>query len=139
MKKILFRSYGHYDGLWKTKWTSTRSTNFYENNVSWPPINCNSLNPNYAVFSESLKKDELISTEHLSKTDVSKNSVNSEPFSNSKSSLDDQHNLGSNLCRLRNKNDSPQESFLDKSILTQWEFFYEYRKKLSRYFYDLRS
>ena len=116
MKKILFRSYGHYDGLWKTKWTSTRSTNFYENNVSWPPINCNSLNPNYTVFYESLKKDELISTEHLSKTDVSKNSVNSEPFNSSKYSLNDQQFL------IYIGSDS-QESFLDKSILTQWAFF----------------
>ena len=96
-----------------------RVSNFRENNIFWPPIYGNSINSNYIESSESLAKDELISTKNLSKTDVSKNSVNSEPFSNSKSSLDDQHNLGFNLCRLRNKNDSPQESFLDKSILTQ--------------------
>ena len=68
------------------------------------------------MFSESLKKDELISTEHLSITDVSKNSVNSEPFNSSKYSLNDQQfqiYIGSD----------PQESFLDKSILAQWAFF----------------
>ena len=68
------------------------------------------------MFYESLKKDELISTEHLSKTDVSKNSVNSEPFNSSKYSLNDQQFL------IYIGSDS-QESFLDKSILTQWAFF----------------
>ena len=58
------------------------------------------------MSSESFVKDELISTKNLSKTDVSKNSVNSEPFSNSKSSLDDQLNLGSNLHRVRIENPS---------------------------------
>ena len=58
------------------------------------------------MSSEIFVKDELISTKNLSKTDVSKNSVNSEPFSNSKSSLDDQLNLGSNLHKVRIENPS---------------------------------
>ena len=36
----------------------------------------------------------------MSITDVTKNSVNSKPFNNSKSSLNDQQNLGSNLYRV---------------------------------------
>ena len=39
------------------------------------------------VSSKSFPKDEIVSTKNLSITNVTKNSVNSEPFSNSKSSL----------------------------------------------------
>ena len=92
------------------KGISARATNFRENNVSWPPINCDSLNLNYIVSSENLTKDELISTKNLSKTDVSKNSVNSESFVNSKSSFNDQQNLISNLNRVRTEN-SPRIIF----------------------------
>ena len=42
----------------------------------------------------------MISTKNLSITDVTKNSVNSEPFNNSKSSINDQQNLGSNYSGL---------------------------------------
>ena len=59
-------------------------------NISWPPINCDSLNSNYILSSKSFAKDEMISTKNLSITDVTKISVNSEPFSNPKSSLNDQ-------------------------------------------------
>ena len=48
----------------------------------------------------------MMSTKNLSITDVTKNSVNSKPFSNSKSSLNDQQNLGSNLRRVRIENPS---------------------------------
>ena len=73
-------------------------------NISRPPISCDSLNSNYIVSSKSFAKDEMISTKNLSITDVTKNSVNSEPFSNS--SLSDQQNLGSNLHRVRIENPS---------------------------------
>ena len=46
----------------------------------------------------------MISTKTLSITDVTKNSVNSKPLNNSKSSLNDQQNLGSNLHRVRIEN-----------------------------------
>ena len=69
-------------------------------NISCPPINCDSLNSNYIVSCKSFAKDETISTKNLSITDATKNSVNTEPFSNSKSSLNDQ-NLGSNLHGVR--------------------------------------
>ena len=46
----------------------------------------------------------MISTKNLSITDVTKNSVNREPLNNSKSSLNDQYNLGSNLHRVRIEN-----------------------------------
>ena len=58
------------------------------------------------MSSESLAKDELIFTKNLSKTDVSKNYVNSELFSTSKSSLNDQHNPGSNLHGISIENPS---------------------------------
>lgn len=58
-------------------------------------IDCESLNSIYVVSSEILAKDKLISIKHLTKTDVSKNFVNSEHFSDSKSSFHDQHNPGS--------------------------------------------
>ena len=44
---------------------------------------------------ESFAKDEMISTKNLSIADVTKNYLNSKPFNNSKSSLNDQQNLGS--------------------------------------------
>ena len=73
-------------------------------NISRPPISCDSLNSNYIVSSKSFAKDELISTKNLSIADVTKNSVNSKPLNNSKSSLNDQQNLGSNLHRVRIEN-----------------------------------
>ena len=48
----------------------------------------------------------MISTKNLSITDVTKNSVNSKPLNNSKSSLNDQQNLDSNLHRIRIENPS---------------------------------
>ena len=48
----------------------------------------------------------MISTKNLSITDVTKNSVNSKPLNNSKSLLNDQKNLGSNLHRVRIENPS---------------------------------
>ena len=48
----------------------------------------------------------MISAKNLSITDVTKNSVNSRLFNNSKSSLNDQLNLGSNLHRVRIENPS---------------------------------
>ena len=56
--------------------------------------------------SKSFAKDEMISTKNLSITDVTKNSVNSKPLNNSKSLLNDQKNLGSNLQRVRIENPS---------------------------------
>ena len=52
-------------------------------------ISCDSFNSNYIVSSKSFAKDEMISTKNLSITDVTKNSVNSKPSNNSKSSLND--------------------------------------------------
>ena len=52
-------------------------------------ISCDSSNSNYIVSSKSFAKDEMISTKNLSITDVTKNSVNSKPSNNSKSSLND--------------------------------------------------
>ena len=43
----------------------------------------------------------MLSTKNLNITNVTKNSVNSKPLNNSKSSLNDQQNLGSNLQRIR--------------------------------------
>ena len=48
----------------------------------------------------------MISTKNLSITDVTKNSVNSKTLNNSKSSLNDEQNLGSNLHRVRTENSS---------------------------------
>ena len=48
----------------------------------------------------------MISTKNLSITDVTKNSVTRKPLNNSKSSLNDQFNLGSNLRRVRIENTS---------------------------------
>ena len=70
-------------------------------NISRSPISCGFLNSNYIVFSKSFTKDEIISTKNLSITDVTKNSVTSKPLNNSKSLLNDQKNLGSNLHRVR--------------------------------------
>ena len=75
-------------------------------NVSQPPINCDSLNSSYIVSSKSFAKDEMISTKNLNITVVIKNSVDSKPFNNSKSSLNDQHNLVANLHRVRIGNPS---------------------------------
>ena len=43
----------------------------------------------------------MISNKNLRIADVTKNSVNSKPLNDSKSSLNDQQNLGSNLNRAR--------------------------------------
>ena len=75
-------------------------------NIFRPPISCDSLNSNYTVPSKSFAKNEIISTKTLSITDVTKHSVNSKPLNNSKSSLDDPQNLGSNLHRVRIDNPS---------------------------------
>ena len=79
-------------------------------NVSQRPINCDSLNSSYISsskgFAKSFAKDEMISTKNLSLRDITKNSVNSKPFNNSKSSLNDQHNLVANLHRVRIGNPS---------------------------------
>ena len=48
----------------------------------------------------------MVSTKNLSITDVTKNSVNSKPFHNSKSSTNDQQNQGSNLHMVRIENPS---------------------------------
>ena len=48
----------------------------------------------------------MISTKNLSITDVTKNSVTRKPLNNSKSSLNDRYNLGSNLHRVRIENTS---------------------------------
>ena len=48
----------------------------------------------------------MISTKSLSVTDVTKHSINSKPLNNSKSLLNDQQNLGSNLHRFRIENPS---------------------------------
>ena len=70
-------------------------------NIFGPHISCDSFNSNYIVSSKSFAKDEMISTKNLSITDVTKNSDNSKPLNNSKSSLNDQENLCSNLHRVR--------------------------------------
>ena len=75
-------------------------------NIFRSPITCDSLTSNYIVASKSFAKDGLISTKTLSMTNVTKYSVNSKPFNNSKSSLRDQQNLGSNLHRVRIENPS---------------------------------
>ena len=56
--------------------------------------------------SKSLAKDEMISTKNVGITDVTKNFVNSKPLKNSKSLLNDQKNLVSNLHRVRIENPS---------------------------------
>ena len=61
----------------------------------------------------------MISTKNLSITDGSKNYVKSEPLNNSKSLLNDQQNLA--LINIRPGLKTSQESYLDKSILTQSE------------------
>ena len=53
---------------------------------------------------KSFAKDEMISINNLSITDVTKNSVNSKPLNNCKSSLNEQKNLGSSLHRVRIEN-----------------------------------
>ena len=85
---------------------SATVSNLHENKVSWLHINFDCLKSNYAISSESLAKNKLISTKNLRKTSFSKISVDSDPSSNSKSSLNDQQNLGSNLHRLRIENPS---------------------------------
>ena len=74
--------------------------------ISWPPNNSDSLNSNYIVSSKSFAKHEMLSTKNLSITDVAKNYVNSEPFSNSKSSLNYQQNLSPKLHGVRIENPS---------------------------------
>ena len=86
------------------KWISSKVR--VSSNISRPSISCNSLNSNYIVSSKIFTKDEMISTKTLSITDVTKNSVNSKPLNNSKSPLNDQQNLGSNLHRVRTENPS---------------------------------
>ena len=57
--------------------------------------------------SENPANDEHMSAKNVIKTDSSKNSINGfKAFSDSKSSLNDQHNLGSNLHRIRTENPS---------------------------------
>ena len=56
--------------------------------------------------SENPANDEQMSAKNVIKTDSSKNSINGKAFSDSKSSLNDQHNLGSNLHRIRTENPS---------------------------------
>ena len=75
-------------------------------NISRSTVSCDSLNSNYIVSSKSFTKDEVISTKNLSITDVTKNSVTSKPLNNSKSLLNDQKNLGSNLHKVRIENPS---------------------------------
>ena len=59
------------------------------------------------MSSKSFTKDEMISTENLSIADVTKNSVNSIPLNNFKSSHNDQQNPGySNLHRVGIENTS---------------------------------
>ena len=55
------------------------------------------------MSSKGFVKDEMISTKNLNITDVTINLVNSKLFSNFKSSLNDQQNLGSNLHRVNIK------------------------------------
>ena len=75
-------------------------------NISRSPISYDSLNSNYIVSSKGFAKDETISTKSLSITNVTKHSINSKPLNNSKSLLNDQQNLGSNLHRFRIENPS---------------------------------
>ena len=56
------------------------------------------------MSSKCFAKDEIISTKNLSITDVTKNSAYSKPLNNSKSSLNDQQTLGSDLHRVRIEN-----------------------------------
>ena len=58
------------------------------------------------MSSKHFAKDKIISTKNLSITDVTTNSVNSEPFSDFNSSLNVQQNLGSNLQTVRIENHS---------------------------------
>ena len=58
------------------------------------------------MSSKSFANDEMISTKNLCITDVAKSSVNSKPLNNSKSSLNDQQNLDSNVHRVRIENPS---------------------------------
>ena len=104
MRKILFTSYGNFDGLWNTNKSATKVS--ISSNISRSPISCVSLNSNYIISSKSFTKDEIISTKNLSITDVTKNSVTSKPLNNSKSLLSDQKNLGSNLHKVRIENPS---------------------------------
>ena len=75
-------------------------------NISWLPINCDSLNSNYIMSSKGFAKDEVRYTKKLSITGATKNSINSERFSNSKSSLNDHQNLVSSLHRVNIENPS---------------------------------
>ena len=66
------------------------------------------LNLNYLVSYENPAQDEVIFAKNVIKTAKisSKNSIYSKAFSDSKSLLNDQHNLGPNLHRVRNENTS---------------------------------
>ena len=108
-------------------------------NISRPPISCDSLNSNYIVSSKSFAKDELISTKNLSIADVTKYSVNSKPLNNSKSSLNDQQNLGSNLHMVRIEN--PSKIIFGQininSIRNKFDLLINIIKKWNWYSYDL--
>ena len=58
------------------------------------------------MSSKGFAKDEVRYTKKLSITGVTKNSINSERFSNSKSSLNDHQNLVSSLHRVNIENPS---------------------------------
>ena len=93
--------------LWKFWWSLehlNESPARVSSNISRPPFSCDSLNSNYIMSSKSFAKDEIISTKNLSITDVTKNSAYSKPLNNSKSSLNDQQTLGSDLHTVRIEN-----------------------------------
>ena len=71
-------------------------------------LNVTCLNLNYLVSSENPAQDEVIFAKNVIKTAKisSKNSIYSKAVSDSKSLLNDQHNLDSNLHRVRNENTS---------------------------------
>ena len=106
----------NFNALWKNK-----SSAIVSRNISRLPVSCNFLNSNCIVSSKRFSKDEMVSTKNFSIADVTKYSVNSKPCSkplnNSKFLRNDQQNLGSNLLRSGLK--TPQELYLDKSMLTQ--------------------
>lgn len=105
-------------------------------------LNVTCLNLNYLVSSENPAQDEVIFAKNVIKTaKISyKNSIYSKAFSDSKSLLNDQHNLGSNLHRVRNENTS-RIIFEQISINTARNKFDWYMKikKMKQIFYDLRK
>ena len=56
------------------------------------------------MSSKRFAKNVMISTKNLNMADTTKSFVNSKPFNNSKSPLNDQESLGSNLHRVRIEN-----------------------------------